>query len=855
MNCLIDTGACVSLLRYDVFIEICNRSGRSRLLGPAPALFTVSGAPIKVHGKTEVVFEVLGSLPMLIVEGTIHQCILGDDALSASRAVLNYSTRELIWKGKVLKLCPYSRHLAVSEMGPQHGVSSGDLYVFDGSTDPAYEDVIRQNNDVFYREGQPFGQCPLTEITIDTGDSPPIRQRPYRTPLAKRKIVEECIDQMLSDGVIVPSNSPWASPICLVPKKDGSTRFCVDYRALNNVTIKDRYPLPLIQDIFDQLGGKRVYSVCDLKSAYNQLRVASRDQQKTAFVCHRGQFQYTVGSFGLANMPSIFQRTMELALSELLGKCVWIFIDDLVIASGSPEEHIRDLEAVFALLRRAKLSLKGSKCYFGKTNVQLLGYIITPDGIHSDPEKVRAIVEMPAPQTVKQVRSFVGMVNYYSKTIPGYSRVVEPLTKLTRKNQIFEWGQEQQEAFDTLKGLLTSSEVMAYPRTNHSYKLYTDASNTCVGGILVQDDDQGIERVIQYVSHQLTATQRRWATIEKEAYAVVYCIDKLRAYLYGADFTVYTDHKPLRSLFTKEMRNTKVQRWGVFLAEFGAKIQYIQGARNVRADLMSRLPSQVEVAVLDTVHWVDPDSLQGPHAIDRIPLGADLLQADSVRKSQLEQFPSLFIEAREEESDYEVHDGLLYSIKRPTDRSPWYPRLVLPQEFRDDVIDRCHRDVGHMSTAKTLHRVREAYAWLGMRKDIAERLKLCATCAVNQRRKERDPMSDMPLPAYPMQVVGMDLIGPFVPSNQGNRYALTVVDHLSGWAEAFPIKDKSSLAVEEALATEFFPRHGVPEVVITDRGLEFSSKRFTAYLNDLGVQQRQTTPYHPETQGKIERLN
>ena len=248
--------------------------------------------------------------------------------------------------------------------------------------------------------------------------------------------------------------------------------------------------------------------------------------------------------------------------------------------------------------------------------MQLLGYIITPDGIHSDPEKVRAIVDMPAPTSVKQMRSFMGMVNYYSKTIPGYALVSEPLVKLTRKHQAFTWGHEQQQAFESLKRLLMSGEVMAYPQTDKGYKLYTDASDTCVGGVLVQDDDAGVEKVVQYVSHQLSATQRKWSTIEKEAFAVVHCIDKLRAYLYGAEFIVYTDHKPLRSLFTKEMRNTKIQRWAVFLAEFGARIQYIQGPRNVRADLMSRLPAPVELAVIDTVDWVDPEAIQGKGAQD-----------------------------------------------------------------------------------------------------------------------------------------------------------------------------------------------------------------------------------------------
>ena len=449
----------------------------------------------------------------------------------------------------------------------------------------------------------------------------------------------------------------------------------------------------------------------------------------------------------------------------------------------------------------------------------------------------------------------MGMVNYYSKTIPGYARVSEPLVKLTRKNQPFEWGLDQEQAFQSLKQLLMSEEVMAYPRTDRPYKLYTDASDTCIGGILVQDDDQGVERVIQYISHQLSSTQRKWSTIEKEAYAVVYCIDKLRAYLYGAEFTVFTDHKPLRSLFTKGMRNTKIQRWGVFLAEFGAKIRYIQGARNVRADLMSRLPPPLSVATLDTTEWVDPDAIGGQSMLDRLPLEADALDAKEVREAQQAEFLALFNEATEHESDYEIHDGLLYSIKRPTNSSPWYPRLVLPERFQAPVIDRCHKEVGHMAILKTLHRVREAYVWPGMRKTITERLKLCPVCIANQRREERPPMSEMPIPAYCMQMVGIDLIGPLVPSEQGNRYVVTVIDHLSGWAEAFPIPNKSSLVVETALAQEFLPRHGTPEVIITDRGLEFSSGHFRQYLADLGVDHRQSTPYHPETNGKIERFN
>ena len=246
----------------------------------------MSGRSIPVVGKTEVTFKELGTLPVIVVEGILHECIIGDDALTLGKAVLDYECRTLKWKKTTVHTHAYLHPKYLCTVHPT--VDAAGTAVSMGldcrSIPPEYLEVIEEFSDVFYTDGKLFGQCPLTEVEIDTGDHPPIKQRPYRTPLSKRKMIDECIDQMLKDGVIYPSNSPWALPVCLVPKKDGTTRFCVDYRALNEITVKDRYPLPLIQDIFDQLGGKRIYSVMDLKSGYNQLRIAAHDQYKTASI-------------------------------------------------------------------------------------------------------------------------------------------------------------------------------------------------------------------------------------------------------------------------------------------------------------------------------------------------------------------------------------------------------------------------------------------------------------------------------------------------------------------------------------------------------------------------------------------
>ena len=449
------------------------------------------------------------------------------------------------------------------------------------------------------------GAIGVPSMSIET-EGPPIFQRAYRAPLTKRQVIDDAVDEMLSDGVISPSNSPWASPVTLAPKKDGGYRVCIDYRRMNAVTKKDRYPLPHIQDIFDTVGCGKIFTTLDLKSGYWQLPVAEADREKTAFVCHRGQFQYNRVSFGLANAPSFFQRTMNHILAPLLGKCVLIYIDDLVIYSSSKAQHLRDLEQVFVLLDQFNLKLKRSKCEFGKPRVELLGYQIDARGIAPLPEKTAAIRDLPAPRNLKTTRSFLGLANYYRQCMPNYAHIAEPMVNLTRKGVDFNWTNQHDAAFQSLKGLLVSSHVMAHPDVHKPYKLYTDACDYAIGGILCQVDDQGVERVIQYISHQLNPVQRRWATIEKEVYAVVYALQKLRPYLLGADFVVYTDHKPLKSLFTKEMNNTKIQRWAVLLAEYGAQIEYRQGKNNIRADMLSRIESDhAEISVIHA-NMADP---------------------------------------------------------------------------------------------------------------------------------------------------------------------------------------------------------------------------------------------------------
>ena len=813
-------------------------------LRPSSNLQGVTGQKVVVAGETELKIDRLQRPVTVRVVDKLHQeMILGADVLGGAR--IDLRKRLLTLHGKQWPLRNYD-HLEVAGMGqvlPETGNSR-------------FNALLRKNADVFSAKGEPNGHCNLSPMTITT-NGPPICQAAYRTPLHKRQLVDEAIDEMLADGIIRPSVSAWASPVTLVPKKDGSTRFCVDYRKLNAVTEKDRYPLPLIIDVFDQIGGSSIFSALDLKSGYWQIPMDVESIPKTAFRCHRGLFEFNAMPFGLATAPSWFQRIMDNVFEGLIGKICLVYLDDIVIFSKTEADHLKHLQLVFDRLRTAGLRLKPTKCQFGLKQIKLLGHIVNARGIQTDPDKVKAITNLSPPSSVREIRSFLGMTGYYRALIPNYAHIAEPLTGLTRKNIRFKWGPAQRVAFNTLKELLVSSDVMAAPRLDRPFKLYTDASDYAVGGILVQDDDNKVERVIQYISHVLSPTQKKWATIEKEAYAVVYAIEKLRAYLFGADFTVYTDHKPLNSLFTKEMRNTRIQRWGLLLSEFGAKIRYHSGKLNIRADMLSRIkpPTFPEVCVIDTDDWVSPEAFPDEIIADTLPLEYDGLDLDKIQKDQETEFSAERLAALNEESNYTLIKGVLYSIARPNPTTPTYPRLILPSAYRASVISRAHKEVGHMSVAKTFSRVLEAYVWTGMRRDIKTKLAACPICQAHSRREDKVAMGDMPLANYPMQIVGADLIGPFIVSPEGHRYILTIIDHCTGWAEAIPLKDKTNASVWQAFANHFFPTHFYPEILITDNGTEFCAHNWEKYLKSVGIDHRRTTPRHPASNGKAERFN
>ena len=833
VKALVDSGASRTLLREDVMKEIFRRSGRPAVLSPVGALVSLTEHDIGALGATEVSARGIGPIAVTIVRSMRHQMVLGWDQLVRHGVCLDSSQPKMKW--------------GCCELELQH--APGNVPAL---AEVTVDSLVERYPDVF---GALAPRLPATDLLLFRiiTNGPPVRQRAYRTPLAKRKIVEEEISKMLAEGIIRPSSSEYASPVVLVPKKDGGIRFCVSYQRLNAITERDCFPLPLIQDIFDQLGGSRVFSTLDLTSSYWQVKVHPDSVPKTAFISHVGLYEFLRMPFGLVNAPSAFQRLMQRVLQEYLGKFVFVYIDDIIIYSPDKATAQLHLDLVIQKIEEAGLTLKPSKCEVMKDSLSLLGFIVSGDGISPDPAKTAAIRNLEYPIDVSEVRRFLGMANYYSRCVPEYARIAEPLTRLTRKKEPWIFGDEQKTAFNTLKEGLTSEQVMAYPKINEPYILYTDASQSAVGAILVQEDQEGLERPIQYISQQLSSSRRRYPAIEKEAYAVVWALKKLRPYLLGSKFVVYTDHKPLTSLFTKDFDNTKIERWAVLLNEYGAKVLYRPGRNNIRADMLSRIRAP-EVAILDDGKSDIPLEYI-PLKPEDVSLLADGLTREEVSRLQQEQFPELLEEAKDEDSRYTLVGGLLYSVARPQPTDPEYPRLVLPLGVRAKVIERCHTEVGHMSVLKTLARIQEAYVWSGMRREVKEQLRKCGRCLVHTSRKVRVPMGEMPLASYPGQIIGVDLIGSFTPAPDGSNYVLTVIDHCSGWGEAYPLVGKTNKQVWDRLQHDYFPRHGYPEVLISDQGLEFNAGEFKEYLKGVGVAHHRTTSYHPQSNGRSERFN
>ncbi|GJZ24804.1 reverse transcriptase domain-containing protein [Tanacetum coccineum] len=565
--------------------------------------------------------------------------------------------------------------------------------------------VVKEFPDVFPEDLPGLPPVRQVEFQIDLiPGAAPVARTPYRLAPSEMQELSNQLQELTDRGFIRPSTSPWGAPVLFVKKKDGSFRMCIDYRELNKLTIKNRYPLPRIDDLFDQLQGSSVYSKIDLRSGYHQLRVREEDIPKTAFRTRYGHYEFQVMPFGLTNAPAVFMDLMNRVCKPYLDKFVIVFIDDILIYSRNEEEHANHLRIILELLRKEKLYAKFSKCDFWIHIVQFLGHLIDSQGLHVDPAKIEAVKNWTSPTTPTEVRQFLGLAGYYRRFIEGFSKIAKPLTKLTQKNKSYIWGEEQESAFQLLKQKLCEAPILALPEGNDNFVVYCDASLQGLGAVLMQR-----EKVIAYASRQLKPHEENYTTHDLELGAVIFALKIWRHYLYGTKCTVFTDHKSLQHILRQKELNMRQRRWLELLADYDCEICYHPGKANVVADALSRKkrikPLRVRALIL-TVHPKLPSQI--------LEAQNEALKEENVKNENL----------RGMDKSFEIRPDGTRCIKNRS----WLP---LFGGLRDLIMHESHKSKYsiHPGSDKMYHDLKKLYWWPNMKAIIAEYVSKCLTCS------------------------------------------------------------------------------------------------------------------------------
>ncbi|KAJ9507837.1 hypothetical protein QJQ45_019250, partial [Haematococcus lacustris] len=703
--------------------------------------------------------------------------------------------------------------------------------------------LVQQYPSVFPKELPAVQDMPRRSVdhTIHLTGPAPSPRPIYRMSQPELDQLKKQLDDLLAKGFIRPSTSPFAAPVLFVRKKDGSLRLCVDFRALNQQTLKNRYPLPRIDDLLDQLSGAQVFSKIDLRSEYHQIRVAEDDIPKTAFRTRYGHYEFTVLPFGLCNAPATFQQLMNDVFKPHLDDFVLVYLDDILVFSKSAADHERHLHLTLSLLRQHQLCANLAKCAFWLDTVDFLGHIVSAAGIQPDPTKVKAVLDWPAPQDKHQLRSFLGTANYYRRLLHHHAHRVLPLTDLLRDEQPWRWGEAEQRAFADIKAAMASSPVVRPPDFSLPFTVKTDASLFAIGAVLTQQDSSGAEYVVAYESRKLNPAQVNYPAHERELLAVLHALTTWRHYLLGRPFIVETDNSATTHVLTQSNLTGRQMRWTQRLAEFDITFVHKAGKHHTVPDALSRRPDHQ----LTALSIVDPD----PYFFSTFDRHAP---ADPAYQAALSQ--ALSPPSPSSPTHLQVIEGRLYTTSTP-------PRLYIPSSpLRAQLLHEAHdaHTAAHLGRAKTLERLQRHFYWPQMHKTVQEYVRTCDKCQRNKATNQLPPglLQPLPIPSRNWHQVSMDFIGPLPATPRGHTMIFTVVDKLSKMIHLIPTTTTATAQDTARLFFDhIFKHHGLPEAIISDRDPKFTSDFWTSLFHLTGTRLLLSSAYHPQTDGQTERAN
>ena len=800
---LVDTGA-------DVSVFPVSKEDKSSRKNSAP-LIAANGSSIKTWGQCTIPLNIGSKQPFThnFYIADVTRPILGADFFCKHNLAIDLANRRLIDLSKNLTLratpdstLPLIAGLATSAPNK----FSAMLHEFPNILIPRF---VSHSN----KHG--------VEHHIIT-EGRPVHAKARRLSPEKLAIAKEEFATMVELGICRPSNSPWSSALHVVPKPNGGWRPCGDYRRLNKATTDDRYPLPHIQDFNTNLAGAAIFSKIDLARGYHQIPMAADSIPKTATITPFGLFEFLRMPFGLKNAGPSFQRLVDSIFRDVPG--VFVYLDDILIASTSTKDHEQDLRRVFQLLDDNGLVIRKDKCVFGVSELNFLGHRVTTSGVLPLSDRVSVLQDYKVPDTKAALQRFLGMINYYHRFMPHIAGKLKPLhVASSGKGKSIEWTSDCQTAFDAAKSALARATLLHHPRPNTRTSITTDASDIAIGGQLEQKHGD-TWKPIAFFSRKLSAAEKNYSAFDRELLAVYSAIRHFRHFVEGQSFTAFTDHKPLTTAIDSATdRSPRQSRHLSYISEFTTDIQHVSGKHNIVADALSRITAI------------------GSSSID-------------YNKLAIDQNSEEITAYRTAITGLTLEDIPFGQVTILCDTSTGKPRPVIPQTWTRKIFDAVH-GLSHAGSRPTQRAISARFVWHGMKKDIQKWCRECEPCQMSKiSRHTKSPLVTPDPPAARFADLHVDLVGP-LPLSEGMSYLFTIIDRFTRWPEAIPIPDSKTETCAKAFIRHWLARFGVPTSMVSDRGAQFTSDLWKELNKLLGINASTTTAYHPQANGMVERLH